>query len=732
MLGAQEAARPQPSSQSVEINFRDLEITDFIRLVSNVLGKNVLLQDAIPGKVEFVSAAPVNKKDLPLILQSVLASKGYTMVDHGTYLEVVRNNNAAQYNLPVLSKGADQYTQMVTQIVPVKGSNVDEVANKIRHLASLAAKITTIRESNTLIITDFPKNIETIKKIVSIMEKNGAAEVVFIQLTRVDIEQVFPVLQSISKDIFNEKIESERVALYENKADNGVIAVGSKENIDRLKRVVANLDKEQQSLQVSARVIQLNNTEAKDIFKIVSELVSSSQLIAPSGGNQTIKPTPAAAAEANKPILSLDEASNSIVVLASQKDFEIIKNIITDLDKEQKQVFVKARIIEISDSASKRIGIRYGLEGGRATSDGLYTFAMNMGGSAFSLSSLLGTALSNAFDVGNLKSGLAFGAAIDFLKTNGAANIVSEPSVLCLNNMESKIYVGQTQSIITSTTNADSTTDLTRNTYSREDIGLTLQVKPRISSDGKVALQIEAKVEDVLDGSGGDSGMPTTTKREVTTRAIVKHGESVIVGGLIRNKKTENDSKVPLLGDIPLLGRLFTHKANTDDQTNIVIVLTPYIVDSSEDLSALRSQLAELDMIQDAYSKEFHNELVRQELARQEAAKKSRPTKESKPIDIQPIKDSKPVQESKVIKENKPVQENKVVKESKPVQENKVIKESKPIKENGFVKESNPVRESQPAKDVKAVKESGIQTEAKPERAPVPGSTEYLNQLLKR
>jgi len=591
----------------IEINFRDLEVTDFVRLVSNVLNKNILLQDAIPGKVEFVSSTPVKKKDLPLILQSVLASKGFTMVDHGTYMEVVRNNIASQYNLPLVEQSNSDYTQMITQVITIKGLNVDEVANKIRHLASLAAKFVTIRENNTLVITDFPDNINTIRKIIALMEKNTSSGVAFIKLEKADIEQVFPVLQSISKNIFNEKVESERVSIYENKADNGVIAVGTAANLQRLSEVMGRLDKDPESFQIITRVVQLNNTEAKDVHKIISDLISTN-VLAVTGGAANQSAQTVKAAEANKPILSLDEASNSIVVLATQKEFDVIKNIITELDKEQKQVFVKARIIEISDAASKRVGIKYGLEGGRATSDGLYTFAMNMGGSAISLS----PTLSSILTLGNITSGLAFGASIDFLKTNGAANIVSEPSVLCVNNMESKIYVGQTQSIITSATTTDSTTDLSRNTFTREDIGLTLQVKPRISNDGKVSLQIEAKVEDVLDGSGGTSGMPTTTKREVSTRAIVKHGESVIVGGLIRNKVTENENKVPLLGDIPLLGRLFTHSADVNDQLNIVIILTPYIVNSSDELSALRAQLVELDGIQDAFNRQFRDEIEKQ------------------------------------------------------------------------------------------------------------------------
>ncbi|MDR0579639.1 MAG: type II secretion system secretin GspD [Campylobacteraceae bacterium] len=635
-LNAQRADNTALSSDSkIEINFRDLDVTDFVRLVSNILNKNILLQEAIAGKVEFVSATPVDKRDLPNILQSVLASKGYAIVDHGAYMEVVRSNLASQYNLPIENKSAKNYGQMITQAINVKGLNVDEVINKIRHLASISARFATVRENNRLIITDFARNIETIKRVIEVMEQNVASEVAFIKMRNANIEQIFPVLQSITRSVFSEKIESERVTLYENKADNGVIAVGSVENIKRLKDIVANLDKGQESLQMVTKVIQLNNTEAKDIHKVVSELLSSNSLntIVQTGtqtvGNQTVLQTAAKSTDVNKPILSLDEASNSIIVLATQKDYEIIKSIVKELDKEQKQVFVKAKIVEISDVASRRIGVKYGLEGGKATSDGLYTFAMNMGGSALTLSS----ALSSALTFGDIRSGLAFGASIDFLKTNGAANIVSEPSVLCINNIESKIYVGQTQSIITSATNSDSTTDLTRNTYTREDIGLTLQVKPRIANDGKVTLQIEAIVEDVIDGSGGDSGMPTTTKREVTTRAIVKHGESVIVGGLIRNKDSKNKDKVPLLGDIPLLGRLFTHSTDINDQMNIVIVLTPYIINSSDELSQLRTQLSELDQLQEAYSRRLQEEL-------QKKIENAPKAKESKKIAIKEDVDS--------------------------------------------------------------------------------------------
>lgn len=602
---------PQPiknGDELVTIDFRNLEINDFIKLVSTILNKNILLQSVIPGKVEFVSTKPVYKKDLPMILQSTLAAKGFTMVDRGSFLEVVKSKDVSKYNLPVSKKSNVKYSQMITQIVPVTGANVEIVAAKVKHLSSDSAILMPVRENNTLIITDFPENIETIKKVISFVEKNAAAQVDFIKLQRAAADQIYPVLRAIVDNAFDKKIENEKVTVLANIADNSIAAVGIEKNLKKVRQIVENLDKDTESLRKVTEVIRLKNTEVKGVHAIVNQILAASR----------------AGRAADAPILAADEISNSLVIVGTQQDYEDVSKIVKELDKEQKQVYVQARIIEISDALSNKLGFKYGLEGGEATSNGLYTFAMNMGGPTIALSSTL----SSIIKPGDLKSGLAFGAAVDFLATNGAANIVSEPSILCLDNLESKIYVGKTQSIITSATNKDSTTDLSRNTYSREDIGLTLKVKPRISNDGKVTLQIETKLEDVLDGSG-DGGTPTTTKREVTTRAIVKNGESVIVGGLIQEKEIENESKVPLLGDIPALGKLFSHNIDVKDKLNIVIVLTPYIVEKSEDLSGLRSSLVELDLIQNQYNKKLKEELEKK-IHKSEKAQEQSPKTQNK------------------------------------------------------------------------------------------------------
>jgi general secretion pathway protein D len=263
--------------------------------------------------------------------------------------------------------------------------------------------------------------------------------------------------------------------------------------------------------------------------------------------------------------------------------------LIAQLDIERKQVYVKARIVEISESKAKNLGVKYGINAFNVNEGGLYTLASTLnGGSALAFSGLSSPT--------NLTQGFGLGVGLSFLSSNGVSNTLSEPSILCVNNQESSIYVGQTESILSSSATGTTTTALTQNSYTREDIGLTLKIKPRISNDNKVILTVDTTLEDVVAGSGG--GLPTTTKREVKTIAVVKDGEAVIVGGLIKDKVTESESKVPLLGDIPLLGSLFKDTTYTTDKVNLVIILTPYIVEKSSDLEKLRENLQQMSKLE--------------------------------------------------------------------------------------------------------------------------------------
>jgi general secretion pathway protein D len=189
------------------------------------------------------------------------------------------------------------------------------------------------------------------------------------------------------------------------------------------------------------------------------------------------------------------------------------------------------------------------------------------------------------------------GASIDFLVANSVAKVVSEPSIISINNKESSISVGETRSIITSSSR---TSTAVNNSYKREDIGLNLKIKPRIANDKKVTLSVTVKLEDIVEGTGG-TGTPTTTKREIKTTAIVKHGESVIIGGLVKRKKTQAVGGISFLSNIPLIGPLFGKHTDGMDNVNLVIIMTPYIIDANSSLTELRSNLAELDSMRKKY-----------------------------------------------------------------------------------------------------------------------------------
>lgn len=428
------------AKEEIVINFKDLEIKDFINITSKILNKNILVSTNILGKVKFVSNKKIYKEDVLDILTHVLESKGFTLVKNENFLQIVPSESL-------------------------------------------------------------------------------------------------------------------------------------------LKRTV--------------EVIHLKNADSQNVIKIIDGIINKKIYT-----NKNDAPSASAADE-----------SNAIILMGPQEELHYLKKLITQLDLDRQQVYVKSRIIEVSESKTRNVGIKYGLSGSVANSNGLTSISAALS-KDYALQSIplinnVGTVINS--DV------LAMGVTINLLNQNGAANIVSEPSILCINNKESSIYVGETKSIITGTTSQ--TDGQSTSTYTREDIGLTLKVKPRISNANKVTLELSTVLEDASQDGSGD-----TSKKEVITTAIVNDGESVILGGYIKEKNEMREDKVPFFGDIPLIGSLFRNNLAARDKINLVIIVTPYIVPKSKDLTFIRNQLAQLKTLEDKYTKDVE---LRLEQTKNESKKES-------------------------------------------------------------------------------------------------------------
>ncbi|MDN5110117.1 secretin N-terminal domain-containing protein [Aliarcobacter butzleri] len=328
-------------------------------------------------------------------------------------------------------------------------------------------------------------------------------------------------------------------------------------------------------------VIGLKNVDGVNIIKILDDIVNKKYIN---------KPT--------KPFVSLDLESNSLVVMASKDELKQIKDLIQELDKEKAQVYVQAKIIEVNNELVNKIGISYGIISTSARSDGINAISSNLNGGSNAIKEAVDTLGIKVSDI-NIKSGLALGASLNLLQQNGALDIVSEPSILAIDNKESSIYVGEKISVEISSTLTDG--GLQRTNYEREDIGLTLKVKPRISSDTKLTLEINTLLEGIKSTSVSAGQNPDTLKKEIKTAAILNNGESVIIGGLIENKNETIEQKVPVLGDIPLFGGLFKNDSKMNKKNNLVIIVTPYMIPKSKDITYIREQLSELKKLEDKY-----------------------------------------------------------------------------------------------------------------------------------
>ena len=483
------------TDDKININFKDLKISDFIMITSKIINKNILFTDKIEGIMDFIPNKEVSKSDLIKILDLVLEEKGYVLIDEKNILRVVKS--------------------------------------------STIEKDTLIIKLNNLKASEAKKKID----LISAMKFNK---------------------------------EEQKIAIIEDENNNSLTLLGQKKDLKFLSDYIRTIDNTNISNKKDIKIFPLKNVEASTVVKILEEIINKKEFITPN----------------DKPLFSIDNESNSIIIMGFEEEISQIDELIKELDKEKTQVYVQARIIEVNDELVNQIGVSYGIFGARASNNVLSSFSSSLNNADIPTLSIEG------LKIPDLTSGLALGASLNLLKQNGALDIVSEPSILAINNKESSIYVGETISIKVSSSVTDGGT--IKENYEREDVGLTLKVKPRISNDTKVTLEIEAILEGVKT-TQTISGNADTSKKQIKTTTILNNGESVIIGGLIENKIESTNQKVPILGDIPLFGELFKNNINNSKKNNLVIIVTPYLIPKTKDITFVRNKLSELKNLEDKY-----------------------------------------------------------------------------------------------------------------------------------
>ncbi len=611
--GGQSSDKPikaDASQKYVTLDFDNVDISVLVKFVSELTGKNFIIDDKVKGKVTIMSPKKIPVEDVYKVFLSVLEINGFTVVPSGNMIKIIPSVVAREKGLETRTQKnpATQEDRMVTQIIPLERANPDEIKRILDPIIPKTSSVLSYPPAGMLVITDYMSNIKRMQEIVSVLDVEGAGDQIsYVPLQNASASEVVKALNTIFTQSPARGKAGAVLKVVADSRTNSIILLASGADTESVRKLVAFMDKDVPRGESNIQVYRLQNSVAEDLAKVLTNIVKesgSSSGTAPATGAKT---APTTVVSKNVQIVP-DKATNTLVVMAEREDYKIIENIIKQLDVPRPMVYIEALIMEVNANKDFKLGVEWrGItEHGSVDGNPTAAFAGSGGtgpsgtGSYNILDGLLTTttagvvgAFPNGFSMGmvgaNIKiGGVTFptiGAVIQAYKNDSEVSILSTPQIMTLDNEEAEINVGSNVPYLTRQDTTSSTTSINYNSYEYRDVGVILKVTPNINEENFVRLKINQEVTKVQ--SGADEARPTTLKRTAKTTVIVKDNETVVIGGLVGDSTDEGTYKFPLLGDIPLLGWLFKTKTSSREKTNLYVFLTPHIVRTQADAAKI-------------------------------------------------------------------------------------------------------------------------------------------------
>lgn len=592
-------------------NFQDADIQAVVKTVSQISGRNFLLDPRVKGKITIISAKPVSANAAYQIFLSALKAQGFAAVEGPGGIVKILPEAEAKQNAPVSSAaqpgGGDR---LITQVVVVQHGSATQMVPLLRPLMAPTGLLSVYAPANTLVITDYADNVRRLMQIIEKIDQPGSAEVTIIPLEYASALDMAQLLVRLS-DVAAFPQPGQPVAAGQLGGDAGRLSIvpdlrtnsllvrtDNQGRLGQLRALVAKLDVPARR-GGNTRVVYLRNAEAVKLAEILRGLLAGEARAQATSPGAIGGPVPVGAAARSVTEASLiqpDEASNSLIISAPDAVYNNLRAVIEKLDIRRAQVFVEALIVEVSTDLAAQFGIQWaGAKGqGTGTLGAVQNFPLtgsgivNIAADPTSLANTAGLTIGyvgKTIMVGGQEI-VGLGALARALESDSNANVLSTPNLLTLDNAEAKIVVAQNVPFLTGQfAQAAGTAGAAVNpfqTIERKDVGLTLKIKPQISEGEGIKLQIFEEVSDVVGVVSGAQDI-VTNKRSLETTVIVDNGQTVVLGGLIQEKVTEGIQAVPILSSIPFLGELFKFRSRTKTKTNLMVFLRPVIVRSPQD-----------------------------------------------------------------------------------------------------------------------------------------------------
>jgi general secretion pathway protein D len=601
------------SNKTISMDFDQVDIKVFIKFISELTGKNFVIDDKVRGKVTVLSPSKISVEEAYKVFESVLEVNGFTTVPSGKVIKVVPSVEARQKSVEL--RRAPLFVprpndRIITQILPLLYAEAQEVRKLLAPLVSKQGVVIAYDPTDILIITDFQSNIQRLLSIVEEIDVEFQdATITVVPLEYASAESlsttVSGLLESRQKQVKGRRAGPPLKILSYDRI-NVIIVLADRQNTQMIKALVKALDQPTPKGAGNVQVVYLENAQAEELAKVLTGLPTKPQ----TKGEQPIISTEVK--------IVADKATNSLVITAKPEEYQVLEPIIQQLDIPRKQVYVEALIMEVRATLQISVGVDW-------TAAGETNLPLGADdGVAFGGSRTSGVSVFDQFGNLALPAGLSAGVVsfpvtiggvtftnlatlITAAQTDNNFNVIATPQLMTLDNEEASVVVAENIPFSTRVDEGTSTTDRAIQSFEYRDVGVTLKITPQINEKRFVKLKIFEEISRVVSETTQLSPTqvvlaPTTTKRTAETNVQVRDGQTVVIAGLVGDNVDVSTTKVPCLGDIPIVGWLFKSESRNTTRTNLLIFLTPYIVATPEEADQIYLKKSNMmEKVQEGY-----------------------------------------------------------------------------------------------------------------------------------
>ena len=565
----------------------------------------IVVDPSVKGKVKVISSKPVSKAELYDLFLSILDVHGYTAVRSGAIVRVIPNKNARSAPVDVISGTSVINDEYVTQVIRLENVSAAKLIPVLRPLVPQQAHMAAYAPSNAIIISDIRANINRMEEIIASMDQSAVKKTEVIKLRYGVATDVVEMLKTLEKSRAGEGADAnDEATLVADKRTNSVVVTADELSIERIKSLIDYLDipLEQSG---NVRVMYLEYADATEVAEVLTRVMQNLSRLddEATGRNRS--------ANASKSTIEADAGTNSLIITADTDEMVALEAVIARLDIRRAQVLVEAIIVEMEIVEGRELGLQWLF----ANDSGLYgssisTSAAQQGRNATlaqaiipedsaseeigvrNLAGALSQVPGTTFGWGVVDQGLTMTTILNALESQGNANILSTPSLLTLDNEEAFITVGQQVPFVTgSYTNTGAANGVANpfQTIQRENVGVTLQVTPQINEGDSVVMDIVQEVSSISQQVLSASDV-ITNERKIETKVLAKDGDIVVLGGLVKDDVQDSQQGVPLLSDIPVLGRLFRSDVVSVTKSNLLVFIRSTIIRDDADLAGATAE----------------------------------------------------------------------------------------------------------------------------------------------